>query len=112
MVKRLGRPVSGECSIVMTTVDSAEKSKEIARSVVEQGLAACVHIVPLKSVYRWQGRIEEASEFRLEMKMRTTDYAALEAAIRAMHSYDTPEIVRIEIAEGYRPYLDWIADAP
>jgi periplasmic divalent cation tolerance protein len=104
--------VSGDFSIVMTTTDTAEKAQEIARAVVEQGLAACVHIVPLHSVYRWQGSIEQAEEFRLEMKMRTADYAALEAAIRAMHSYETPEIVRVDIAEGYRPYLDWIAETP
>lgn len=104
--------MNGDFSIVMTTIDSGEKAQEIARVVVEGGLAACVHIVPLHSVYRWQGSIEQAEEFRLEMKMRTTDYAALEAAIRSMHSYETPEIVRVDIAEGYRPYLDWIADAP
>ena len=108
----MGGPVSAPFSIVMTTIDDEAAANAIARHVVEHGLAACVHIVPLRSVYRWQGRIEEAREFRLEMKMRTADYPQLEAAIRAMHSYDTPEIVRLDIAEGYRRYLDWLAEAP
>ncbi len=103
--------MSADFSIVITTVDSEAKANEIAHRVVEKGLAACVQTCAIRSVYRWQGRLEEANEFRLDMKMRTLDYAALEAAIRAIHPYDTPEIVRIDIAEGYQPYLDWLAAA-
>jgi periplasmic divalent cation tolerance protein len=100
--------VSAPYSIVMTTTDDETAAQAMARHVVERGLAACVHVTPLRSVYRWRGNIEEAQEFRLEMKMRTRDYPQLEEAIRNLHSYETPEIIRIEIAEGYAPYLDWL----
>lgn len=102
--------MSAACAIVVTTVDDEDKANEIARSVVAQGLAACVQVSGVRSIYRWKGEVEETREFRLEMKMRAEDYAALETAIRALHPYETPEIVRVDIAEGYKPYLDWIAE--
>jgi len=101
--------VSAEFSIVTTAIDDEAKALEIARAVVEAGLAACTHITPIRSVYRWKGRIEEAQEFRLDMKMRSADYAALEAAILRLHSYETPQIIRIDIAGGHAAYLAWLA---
>lgn len=105
----MGR-VSAEFAVVVTTVDSEAKATEIARHVVERGLAACVQVMPIRSVYRWRGAVEEAQEVRLEMKTRVADYAALEQAICAIHPYDTPEIIRIDIAAGHAPYLAWLAE--
>lgn len=100
--------MTAEFSIVITTLDSEAKANDVARSVVEQGLAACAQIAPIRSVYRWEGKTEQAHEWRLDLKTRTADYAALEAAIRAIHPYDTPEILRVDIAEGYGPYMAWM----
>lgn len=97
-------------AIVVTTVDCAAKAEEIARDILARRLAACVQISAIRSLYLWNGKTEEAHEFRLDMKMCAKNYDALEAAIKATHPYETPEILRIDIAGGYGPYLDWIAD--
>ena len=94
--------------IVVTTLDDRQKAKEIARTLVERGLAACVQISAIDSIYRWKGAVEETQEVRLDIKMRASDYATLEAAIRELHPYETPEIIRLDIAEGYAPYLAWV----
>ena len=103
----MGR-VSTDFGLVVTTVDSEAKANEIAHDVVERGLAACVQIAPVRSIYRWRGAIEEALEYRLEIKMRVADYSLLEAAILALHPYEIAEIVRLEIADGHAPYLAWL----
>lgn len=94
--------------IVVVTIDDEAKAQQIARTLVAEGLAGCVQISPIRSIYRWQGEVEESNEFRLDIKMRAADYPALEERVRQLHPYETPEIVRIDIVDGYRPYLDWL----
>ena len=94
--------------MVTTTVAKTEDATALARTLVRDRLAACVQIVPVGSVYRWNDGIEEAAEWMLVCKIRTSDYARVEAAILALHNYDTPEIVATPILEGFQPYLDWI----
>jgi periplasmic divalent cation tolerance protein len=106
----MGRIVSADFAIVVTTVDSEAKAEGIAQEMIDRRLAACVQISPVRSFYVWNGRTEDAREFRLDMKICAGNYDALEAAIKAMHPYETPEILRIDIAGGYGPYLDWLAD--
>ena len=85
-------------------------ANRIALAVVEAGLAACVNLLPrVQSVYRWQGAIESASEVPLLIKTTAGRYAELEAAIRALHPYDVPEIIALPIAQGLPAYLDWLA---
>lgn len=96
-------------ALVITTVDSEEAAGRIARAVVDSGLVACAQIAPIRSLYRWKGKTEDAREFRIEMKARADDYAALERAILELHPYGTPEIVRLDVADGYKPYLEWVA---
>ncbi|MBU3695257.1 divalent-cation tolerance protein CutA [Dechloromonas sp.] len=85
-------------------------ANRIALAVVEGGLAACVNLLPrVQSVYRWQGAIESASEVPLLIKTTAGRYAELEAAIRALHPYDVPEIIALPIAQGLPAYLDWLA---
>ncbi len=98
-------------ALVSTTVGTAEKAQELARALVEVNLAACVQIMPVRSVYRWEGAIEAALEHLLVCKISTGAYAAVERAIRANHDYDIPEIVMVPIAAGSRAYLAWMADA-
>ena len=94
---------------VFTTTNSPTEADSIARTLVEQRLAACVNVTgPVQSTYRWQGRIETDEEWRCTMKTLKSQYAEVEATIRKLHSYDEPEIVATEIIAGSQSYLDWV----
>lgn len=95
-------------AIVLTSCDDRAIAKSIARTLVENRLAACVQITPIESVYTWAGKIEEAPEFLLVCKIKKSDYADVAAEIRALHSYETPEIVQLAIEAGSVDYLAWI----
>ena len=93
--------------------DEAEASR-IGRAMVESGLAACVNILPMcRSIYRWQGAIEEASEVPALFKTRADQAEALIAAIAAAHSYDVPAAVAWPISAAHKAYAQWVGgDAP
>jgi len=99
--------------VVLVTCSSEEEASRIARALVSARLAACVNILdsPVRSIYRWKGRVETAQEYLLVIKTRRARLRALEAAVKALHSYDTPEIIALPIAEGSRPYLSWLDDS-
>lgn len=82
----------------------------MAHALVAGGLAACVQITPIESVYAWQGEIREDAELRLVVKTIEARYAAVEAAIRGLHSYELPAIHAIAFAHVERAYGEWIAD--
>lgn len=95
--------------LVITNLPDAALAHALARQLVEQKLAACVNNLPgVKSVYRWQGAIEEAHETCLLIKTTQMAYPQLEAAIKAAHPYDLPEIIALPIVAGWPAYLDWI----
>ena len=95
----------------VTTTASREESEAIARTVVEERLAACVQVDgPITSVYRWEGRIETAAEWRCVMKTRVALWPALAARVRQLHSYQTPEIVALPIESGDAAYLAWLVE--
>jgi len=95
--------------IVITTTETQDEAKQIARTLVEARLAACVQVVgPITSIYRWEGAVEEAAEFLCLVKTRADLFDQVEAAIRDRHSYDVPEIVAVPIERGSEPYLDWL----
>ncbi|MGA9509751.1 MAG: divalent-cation tolerance protein CutA [Candidatus Sulfotelmatobacter sp.] len=96
--------------LVVTTLDSEEAAEQLARSITGAHLAACVQIVGLiKSLYWWQGELEDAREWQLVIKTTSERLWALEAHIKGNHSYETPEITATEIPWGSREYLDWIS---
>jgi periplasmic divalent cation tolerance protein len=96
---------------VMTTVGSEQEAELIASSLVEAKLAACVQIGgPIRSRYRWQGAIEAANEWQCLVKTTAAAYGQVEAAIRALHSYDEPEIIATPIVAAPAGYLNWIDD--
>ncbi len=96
--------------LVFTHLPDADAACALAAHVVSARLAACVNILaPCRSVYRWQGKIEAAEEVPLLIKTTAARYAELEAAIRARHPYELPEIVAVPLSHGLPAYLDWIA---
>jgi periplasmic divalent cation tolerance protein len=100
--------MSATVSLLMTTIDSDEAASRIAKAMLGARLAACVQIFPIRSHYVWQGELREDTEYALHLKIRSCDYAAAEALILQLHSYDTPEILRFDVAEGAPGYLDWV----
>jgi len=96
--------------LVLTNLPDLPAAEALATALVEQRLAACVNILaPCRSVYRWQGAVETAAEVPLLIKTSSERYAALEAAIRAAHPYELPEVIAIPIAQGLPDYLAWVA---
>ncbi len=96
--------------LVLTNLPDAARAQALAAALVEARLAACVNILaPCRSVYRWQGKVENASEVPVLIKTSADRYAALEAAIRQQHPYELPEIVAVPIERGLPDYLDWLA---
>ncbi|AEB11764.1 divalent-cation tolerance protein CutA [Marinithermus hydrothermalis] len=96
--------------VVLVTVPNEETAKTLARTLVEERLAACVNIVPgLTSVYRWEGKVVEDAELLLVIKTTEARFAALEARVRALHPYTVPEVIALPIQAGARPYLEWLA---
>lgn len=93
---------------VMTTIDDAERAATIARALVERRLAACVQISSIQSVYRWEGDVQEDPELRLLIKTTRERYAAVEALLKELHSYDLPAIVALDIAAASPEYADWV----
>ena len=94
---------------VVSTIGSQEDARRLARQLVERRLAACVQVSgPIESIYWWQGQLETASEWRLTIKSRADLYPQLEAAIRQLHSYQTPEIVSLPLLAGSPAYLAWL----
>jgi periplasmic divalent cation tolerance protein len=97
--------------VVVTTVGTEEEANRLARELVSRRHAACVNIVPvLRSVYRWQGKVCEDSEFLLVGKTVAEEYPAAETAIRELHSYELPEILAFPISEGEPRFLEWITE--
>lgn len=99
--------------VVLVTCESAKQARAIARAMVSRRLAACGNVVeaPMRSIYRWKGKVESAKEFLLILKSSRRRFAAIDAAVRQLHSYDVPEIIALPVMEGSRGYLDWIAES-
>lgn len=96
--------------IVTTNLPDAASAQMLADLLIEQRLAACVNILaPCRSVYRWHGKIEEATEVPLLIKTTAARYDALEACVRAHHPYELPEIVAVPITCGLAEYVAWVA---
>ena len=104
------RPLSA--IVVVTTVGTEEQAKRIAGELVSRRLAACVNILPIAlSVYRWQGKVCEDSEFLLVIKSLASVYDEAEAAIRELHEYEVPEILCFNVSRGSEAFLAWIGDS-
>lgn len=102
-------PTPSVC-VALSTAPDGETAARIARALVEERLAACVNLVPaVRSIYRWQGRVEDDAEVLLVIKTRAERVDALGERLRALHPYELPELVALPVTAGLAPYLDWVA---
>jgi periplasmic divalent cation tolerance protein len=102
-------PAPDEAIVVLMTAANGEEAARLADMLIGAHLAACVQILPeMESVYRWQGKIERQPEVLLLAKTARSKFEDLEREVRALHSYETPEIIALPIVAGSSAYLDWL----
>jgi periplasmic divalent cation tolerance protein len=93
---------------VYTTVATEEQARTMAHALVERRLAACAQISAIESFYRWNDEVQNDPEFRLLFKTTDARYAAVEAAIRALHPYELPAIWAVALEHVHEPYAAWV----
>lgn len=97
---------------VFVTAANREEAVRLAEMLVGRRIAACVQILPeMESVYRWQGKIERQREVLLIAKTTQSRFEELEKEVRALHSYETPEIVALPLSAGSSSYLEWLKES-
>jgi periplasmic divalent cation tolerance protein len=97
--------------VVLVTCGSEDEALRIANALVEEHLAACVNLVsPIRSIYRWQGKIWDEKEWLLIIKTQKQRFEELEKEVKSLHSYSVPEIISLPIGEGSSPYLNWLEE--
>lgn len=97
-----------EYCMAMVTTDSEDKAVTLAKELVEAKLAACVQIASIRSIFVWEGKADDASEYLLLAKTSDSRYDDLEKFVKQNHDYDVPEILKVPITSGYGPYLSWV----
>jgi periplasmic divalent cation tolerance protein len=98
--------------VVFVTAPNEGEARRIGRALVDERLAACVNVVgPVRSIYRWDGQVQEEAEHLLVVKARRADVDGLAARVRALHPYEVPEVVALDVVAGSAPYLDWVRAA-
>jgi len=96
--------------LVFTTLPSADKAAELAKVVVEERLAACANLLPaIRSIYHWQGKLQDENEVLVLLKTRAEHLERLKLRILELHPYEVPEVLAVPVESGYQPYLDWLA---
>lgn len=96
--------------VVLVTCPHADAAAELARALVEEGLAACGNILPgLRSIYRWEGRVVDEPEVLLLLKTTAGRFEALRERVVALHPYQVPEVLSLAVEAGHAPYLAWVA---
>ena len=105
-----GRQMSGKDEfLVVYCTASPEEADALARALVQERLAACVNIAPVRSCYIWEGMLNLDTEALLIIKTTREGFEPLKKRIAELHSYAVPEIIALPIAEGHQPYLDWLS---
>jgi len=93
---------------VVFTTTSEKDSDAIARILVKEKLAACVNLIPIRSIYFWKGKIEEDKEYLLIIKTKTSVIDKLKKKLKEIHSYEVPELIVLPIEDGLPAYLNWL----
>ena len=97
--------------VVLVTCGSEEEAVKIAHSLVEERLAACVNLIsPVRSIYRWEGKIWDEKEWILIIKTQKKRFEELEKKVKSLHSYSVPEIIGLPVVEGASSYLKWLEE--
>jgi periplasmic divalent cation tolerance protein len=103
------KKLSGQVLVILVTVVNRKEAVRIGEEMVSAKLAACANIIPrIQSIYRWKGKVVKAQEALLILKSTRPRYRALEKAIKAMHTYETPEIIGLPVKEGLDQYIGWV----
>ena len=97
--------------VVLVTAPSEEVAEAIAQTLVEAKLAACVTVLPVRSIYTWQGQVHKDQEWQLLIKSDLAKFVELETKIQAIHPYEVPEMIAVPILKGSQPYLQWISES-
>ncbi len=97
--------------VVLITAPSSDEAVKIAKALVEERLAACANIIrDIRSVFRWEGKIEDDSEVLIVLKTREALFEDLEKRVRELHSYSVPEVIALPIVKGSEAYLNWLEE--
>jgi periplasmic divalent cation tolerance protein len=97
--------------VILVTAGSESEAETIARTLVEERLAACVNVIsPIRSLYRWEGKVTDDREWLLLIKTRAEYFSTAEARVKALHSYQVPEVIALPIVAGAETYLGWLRD--
>ena len=100
-----------EYGLVWVTAPTRPEAEAIAEALVQSGLAACVSLTPIHSIYTWRGKVNKEEEWQLLIKTDLRQFARLESTVKSLHSYEVPEIIAIPIIAGSTPYLNWISES-
>jgi periplasmic divalent cation tolerance protein len=104
--------VTEQFVIAFSTFPDAETARTIARELVDSALVACVNIIPaVESIYYWKEKVETSAESLAIFKLTAAHYSEFESRLRALHPYDVPEVVRLNISGGSADYLRWIGES-
>ncbi len=104
--------MADEVLLVVSTFPHTEEAARIAEQLVTGKLAACANILPaVRSIYRWQGKLEDASETMVLFKTTQNRFADFQRSLRELHSYEVPEIVAFRVADGLPEYLAWVSES-
>ncbi len=102
---------AADVRIVLSTLPSSDVAASIARTLVEERLCACVNVLPaIRSIYRWQGTVHDEPEVLALIKTTADRYDALAERLRALHPYEVPEILALDVAAGAASYLAWVGE--
>lgn len=100
-----------EVLLALSTFPDIETARRIAGQLVSENLAACANVVPVvESIYRWQGKVEDAKETLVFFKTTSARYSAFQEKLKSLHPYEVPEIICLSIADGLPEYLRWVVD--
>ncbi len=109
---RTSLTMAADVLLVVSTCPDAETAQRIGYTLVCEKLAACANILPqIRSIYRWKGNIEDASEVLVLFKTTAETYARFEQRLKELHPYDVPEIIAVPLARGLPDYLAWVAES-